>query len=279
MSNKNKVDSKEIGLDIALILANYFFKTEYLHYGYFTDDLKVEPGNISIAQENYANYILSKIPKETKTILDVGCGAGKFAEKLLDYGFEVDCVSPSPYLTKHAKKILGDRCHIHECGYEKVETTKKYDLVLFSESFQYIPLAEIMRQTPRFLKPRGHMLICDFFRKDVEGRSPIGGGHDLKNFYDIMSKSPFQLLIDEDITKETAPSMDIVNGFLTDVLHPVWDLIFYVLDHNYAWLSKILRWKFSHKIEKVTYKYFQNKSNGENFAFFKSYHFLLYQLK
>jgi len=277
MKKKKKVDSKEIGLDVGLILAKQFFNTEYLHYGYWTDDLKVETTNVYQAQENYAELIASHIPDTTKTILDVGCGAGKFAEKLLDLGYTVDCVSPSPNLTRHVRKLIGDRCEIFECGYEALETDKKYDMVLFSESFQYIPVSESLSQSMRFLKKGGHILICDFFRRDVEGTSPIGGGHELKDFYDAVAGYPLENLVDLDITKETAPSIDIVDDFLHNAIHPIYDLIFYVLDNNYPRIARLIRWKYRKKLEKANFKYLQRQHNGKSFAKFKSYHLLLYK--
>ncbi len=51
MSKKRKVDFKEIGLDVGLILAKQFYNTEYLHYGYWTDELEVNSGNVYQAQE------------------------------------------------------------------------------------------------------------------------------------------------------------------------------------------------------------------------------------
>lgn len=274
---KKKVDYKEIGLDIGLILARQFFKTEYLHYGYWTEDMEVDATNVYQAQENYANFLLSHIPEDVHSILDVGCGSGKFAEKLLNNGFSVDCVSPSPNLTRHVRRILGDRSEIFECGYEDLKTEKRYDLILFSESFQYIPLASSMPQSLRFLKERGYILICDFFRKKVEGTSPIGGGHDLEEFYDYVATLPITNLNDIDVTKETAPSLDIVDDFLHNTLHPIYDLIFYVLDNNYPKLSTFIKWKYRKRLDKINYKYLQRKTNGESFAHFKSYHLLLYK--
>ena len=75
-SQAPKVELKEIGLDVGLAVARHFYKTEYLHYGFWTPELSVEPANVLQAQENYANLLLETIPKGVKRILDVGCGLG-----------------------------------------------------------------------------------------------------------------------------------------------------------------------------------------------------------
>jgi len=108
----NKVELKEIGLDIGLAFARHFYKTDYLHYGYWTDGLTVEPSNVFKAQENYANFMLEHFPDQVASVLDVGCGSGKFAEKMINEGYKVDCVSPSPNLSKHVRKRLDKKSEI-----------------------------------------------------------------------------------------------------------------------------------------------------------------------
>ena len=173
----HKVELKEIGLDIGLAFARHFYKTDYLHYGLWTDGLTVEPSNVFQAQENYANFLLEHFPERVTSILDVGCGSGKFAEKMLKAGYQVDCVSPCPNLTKHIKKRLDERSQIFECRFEELRTNKKYDLILCSESFQYLLLEKAMEQTSALLNKNGHLLICDFFQRNVPGKSPVCGGH------------------------------------------------------------------------------------------------------
>ena len=279
MKKKRKVDFKEIGLDIGLILAKRMFNTEYLHYGYWADGLEVNSENILRAQENYADFIVSHIPRGTKSILDVGCGAGKFAEKLLDLNYLVDCVSPSPNLTRHVRRLLGNRSNIFECGFEDVETQSKYDLVLFSESFQYISMEQAILQSKKFLNPGGHILICDFFRKKVEGKSPIGGGHDIDEFYQLMSRYPVDLINDIDITEETAPSLDIMNDLLTNTIHPIFNLFSYAMKENYPKFSSLVAWMFKKRLAKIDYKYFQQRTNGQSFSHFKTYHLFLYKIQ
>ncbi|MBF0350863.1 MAG: methyltransferase domain-containing protein [SAR324 cluster bacterium] len=279
MSSKKKIGTHEIGLDIGVVLAKYFFKTEYMHYGYWKKGVAINVDNLPQAQEEYANLLLSNIPEGTKTILDVGCGIGTVAEKLLNAGYEVDCVSPSPQLTQYTRNRLGSRSHIYESLYQEAQIPKRYDMVLFSESFQYIPLEEALKKTLSLLNPGGHLLICDFFRKEVQGESPISGGHKLARFYEILPQYPLKTIVDLDITRETAPSLDIMDDILTNVVHPIWNAVAYYMNVNHPAVSKLFVWKNREKIEKAHRKYFTHRTNGTHFQQFKSYRLMVFQQK
>ncbi len=41
---------------------------------------------------------------------------------------------------------------------------QQYDLLLFSESFQYIPLPDVFARAPGLLRSGGRLVICDFFK-------------------------------------------------------------------------------------------------------------------
>jgi SAM-dependent methyltransferase len=99
------VDSKELGLAAGLVLAKYFLKTEHLHYGYWSGDLEVNIANLKEAQDRYSEVLLSHIPDGTGSILDVGCGTGVLSRRLLDEGYRVESVSPSPFLTAGGRQI------------------------------------------------------------------------------------------------------------------------------------------------------------------------------
>lgn len=207
-----------MGLDIAAIAAKYLFKTDDLHYGYWPGDLPVEMGNLKCAQENYAQMLLAQIPPGVHTILDVGAGTGAFAKRLIEAGYEVDCVSPAPYLTERIRETLGPGPTIFECRFEDLQTEKTYDLVLFSESFQYVKLEIALSQSCERMCPAGFLLISDFFRNETPDRSPMGGGHSLKDFRAEVETCPLRLISDTDITPQTAPNLDLTNDFVLQVV-------------------------------------------------------------
>jgi len=277
MTVNKKADSKEVGLDLSVALAKYFFNTDYLHYGFWTNDLKVDRSNLAKAQENHSDFLISKLPEKIDSILDVGCGTGKLAARLTQKGYRVDCVSPSQLLANHARKMLGSKGHVFECRYEDLQTQNRYDLVLFSESFQYVSLSAALKNTIHFLNEKGYLLIMDFFKTDAVGESPLGGGHPLKEFYNSIAQLPFQPLQNIDITAETAPNLDLIDDFLTSVGAPAWNLVLHYLEGTSPLLFKLLKWKFKKKIEKIERKYLSGTRNAKNFILFKSYRFLLYQ--
>jgi len=269
--------SREIGLEVGAICIKYFLKSQHLHYGYWTNDLQVDIANLPIAQENYAKFLISHIPDGVKTILDIGCGFGETAKKLLDMGYQVDCVSLSPFLSKQARELLGNASHIFECYYQQLQTEKTYDLILFSESFQYIDIEEAIEKTLGFLNQSGYILICDFFKKESPYKSPISGGHPLKRFYDIVSEYPLELVKDLDITEGMAPTLDIANDMFKEVIEPTINLTQQFLDNKYPFMSKFVKWMYRKKINKINKKYFTGERTGENFRKFKSYRVLLYK--
>ena len=275
--NDPKTLSREIGLEIGTLCGRHFLNVEHLHYGYWTDDLKVELANLPAAQKQYTDFLISNIPDGVGSLLDVGCGMGHTAKRLTDAGYTVDCVSPSSFLAQQAGALLQGKCEIFECPYEQLQTEKRYDLVLFSESFQYIDPETAIQKTLSLLNPNGRMLICDIFKVDSVEKSPISGGHYLSRFLAVISKYPLSLVKDIDITEQTAPSRDIENRICKEVLEPVANLVGKLVDSRYRLLSKLLKWKYKKKIEKIRGKYFGGQRTAENFKKFKTYRLLLYK--
>lgn len=276
---KNKIDdSREIALESLLAIAKYFFKTEHLHYGYWPSDLEVDFRNLPEAQQNYCDFLIAQIPANVKTILDVGCGIGTLALELRKRGYQVDCVSPSEVLTAQSRSRLGEESHIFECFFEDLQTEKRYDLMLFSESFQYIDLDVAFDNSIKFLNDKGFILICDFFRKSgVEGKGNLRGGHKLEEFHDLISKKSLTQIKDIDITDNTAPNLDLAGDFLVNAGLPIWNVIFKLLERKFPFISKLVVRKYHKKIEKIHNRYFSGERSATNFSTYKSYRLFLYQ--
>lgn len=273
----DKYDSKVVGLDAGLLIGKFFLNTEELHYGYWPDDKTATAQNFAGAQARHSQLIIDHIPDGVKRILDVGSGSGSLAQKLISLGYKVDCVVPSEFLAKKIKDKLGKNSIIHVCKFEDLEESQSYDLILFSESFQYVLMEQSINKIVSMLPKNGHLLICDVFHKNVTGVSPMRGGHRWDLFENQISKSSLKQITNLDITAETAPTYDFLNQLLKEVVIPISDISGNYLNSNYPKLSKILKWKYRKKLDKIEKVWYSGELTGENFIKFKSYRLLVYK--
>jgi SAM-dependent methyltransferase len=207
-----KIDTRAVGLDVGLAFIRWLTGAENLHYGLWTG-LEVTAGNLRAAQDNYSAKLFGYLPEGRLRILDIGGGAGETAKKLLALGHQVDIVVPSAFLAGRCRETATGAT-VHETTFEAYQGKGPFDLCLFSESFQYIPLAESLPKCARLLAPGGKVLIADCFRteayqsREVHGPQP-GGGHHLTAFEAAVAGSPFVVEVEEDITDAVAPSIDL----------------------------------------------------------------------
>lgn len=207
-----KIDTQAVGLDVGLAFIRWLTGAENLHYGLWTG-LEVTAGNLRAAQDNYSAKLFGYLPAGKLRILDIGGGAGETAKKLLALGHSVDIVVPSPFLAARCRETAKGAV-VHETTFEGFTGTGPYDLCLFSESFQYIPMEESLPKCAQLLAKGGQVLIADCFRTEayrsraVHGPQP-GGGHPLAAFHQRIEGSAFAIAASEDITEAVAPSIDL----------------------------------------------------------------------
>lgn len=206
-----KLNTQAIGLDTALALSKWLTGTEHLHYGLWTG-LDVNAANVGPAQDAYSARLFAHLPAGPLRILDIGGGAGETAKKLIAMGHSVEIVVPSAYLAGRCR-INAPTAVVHEATFQDAQPQGPFDLCLFSESFQYIPLKQSLPKALSLLGPSGEILIGDCFRSaqyaPVAGRRICGGGHRIAAFEAALANLPVQVLAKEDITADVAPSIDV----------------------------------------------------------------------
>jgi SAM-dependent methyltransferase len=217
------LDTQAIGLDVGLGFVKWLTGAENLHYGLW-DGLDVSAANLGAAQAAYTDKLFALLPEGSLRILDVGGGAGETARKLQELGHTVEIVIPSPLLAAHCR-ANAPGATVHLARFEDATPAGPFDLCLFSESFQYIPLHSALQKARDLVRPGGTILIADCFRSPAfraTGRiRVVGGGHHVMEFRAALSELGLDTLHDEDITASVAPSIDLEAGLFRVFGHAV----------------------------------------------------------
>ncbi|MDH5694896.1 MAG: class I SAM-dependent methyltransferase, partial [Gammaproteobacteria bacterium] len=227
-----KMHSQELGL----VLAQQLLQVEDLHYGLWRKELDLNLANVPQAQQEYTDMILSDLPPTPAgspvRVIDIGCGTGHILAQMVDKGYQVDGVIPAPHLANKVRERIaarpGCKSQVYENTLEDLPESVcngQYDVALFSESYQYIPLDQSFNKLKQLLKPGGLVIICDFFATEhtgdgKQGDGSFGGGHAMKYFYEVVEREPFTLEKDIDITELVSPNLQLVNNLLMDKLGP-----------------------------------------------------------
>ena len=274
------MDSKEFGL----VAAQQLFNIEDLHYGFWDKDDEVSLSTWQVAQEKHTKFLFDYIDKYIKNknidrLLDIGCGVGITTKKLLENKYNVDGLVPYQWMADYAKNITYKyktdiKGHIYDCKFENIpieDNIKKYDIAFFSESFQYVNMEESFSILNQILKPEGIIIIFDFFKKDdIEGKSPLGGGHSIGSFYKLVKQFGYNIVDDKDVTKNLSPNLKLVNDFIVDRFIPFSSTLNKFMLSRYKTFYKIFKWLLRKKIDKLSFKYSADR-NEENFIKYKTY--------
>lgn len=282
-----KMHSRELGL----VLAQQILGVDDLHYGLWDADLDLKLGNLGVAQQRYTDMLINTMPPPSPgpvRVLDIGCGTGHILGQLLDRGYHVDGVIPSPSLAKLVKQRIekrpGNDTRLFECKFQDIPAAGlagRYDVCLFSESFQYIPMDASLSLVHTLLKPGGRMVICDFFKTEHHGdRGPgdksFGGGHRWTDFQQKIKTTAFTPLRDDDITARVSPNLELLNDFLLNTIKPVGLTLDRYFSTNYPKLSWIAHKLMRKKLDRANYKYFTGNRTKATFERYKTYHLLVY---
>lgn len=132
----------------------------------------------------YRNYFENKRFKQIaelkgKSLLEIGCGAGRWALNLSQLLFHYDGIDISSPSIDFANKLINTRniqnCKFYNCNIKNFNTQIKYDIIYFSGVTQYIEndeLALIIKIVKSLLKPGG--IIIDRSTITLEPKTKIG---------------------------------------------------------------------------------------------------------
>ncbi len=220
----------------------------FLHYGLWEGDpLNLE--GLSAAQRRYADRLVSMIPEGTRSILDVGCGTGGNARLLTERGFEVEGLSPDPFQARRFHDRTGG-LPFHQSRFETFAPPRAYDLVLMSESCQYVRITRLFDAVRR-AAPGGWLLVADYFVYTCTD-TPLGrSGHELAMFRRFAQSDGFTIHADIDITEAVLPTLTLARQWLDQRARPALVILEDGLRSRHPWLLALARWWFRDRLRAI----------------------------
>ncbi|MCK4306603.1 methyltransferase domain-containing protein [candidate division WOR-3 bacterium] len=288
MHTKDKKSSDKI--DYGLKFYNEVLGLEELHWGYFPEkhfpDNERTLGNFKKAQQDYTLHLLSYVPESVHSILDVGCGLGKMAKMLTDKGYKVTCISNDEYqetlIRQKYPSLQFVRTKFEDFATSPQDSMNEhFDLLLMSESVQYLSLDSALKNARRLLNPSGYLLISDYFRKsDTKYYRTCKV---LSDFMKASEENSFSLCKEEDITEFVLPTLYFANYCYSKYALPSINILGDYADSQLPRaVISLAKCLFKKWLNKLTYYIGEHTSKKLNSSLFRekvSYVIQLWQLK
>lgn len=209
-------------LDLFARIFKVFADTPWLHYGLWLPGETPSMPRLREAQERYVDKLVALLPPAPASVLDIGGGTGAMAARLHSLGYDVEMLTPSEVQVGLARAELGDRVKVHLTRLEEFSTDRKFDVCLFSESFQYMPMSVSLPKAKAMLKAGGCVVIADCFRSEnYRGGRQIGGGHRFTNLPPRAEEDGFRITADEDVTAMAAGTILLDQRVYQEVISPI----------------------------------------------------------
>ena len=246
---------------------------DHLHYGLWNGEARTLEG-LKAAQHRFSRHLCEWIPEEVRSVLDVGCGTGSTALLLKEAGFQVEGLSPDPYHQDIFARRVGAPFHLRR--FQEFEPARAYDLVLMSESAQYIWLDRIFPSVQRSGAPSGYLLVADYFTVNGCHGALAKSGHPLDTFLERAEAAGLLLERSEDVTEAVAPTLALAQSWLETYVEPCLTMASDSLASRHPHLARLGRWLFRGRIAKL-YE-LKKLVDSDEFRRNKRYHFLLFRL-
>jgi SAM-dependent methyltransferase len=248
---------------------------ECLHFGYFEDTAAAPTlETLRVAQERYVGKLVELFPAGAHSVLDVGAGTGEVARMLAAKGYAVQSVSPDAYQREvFTRKNPG--IPFHASTFEDLAIGGSFDVILMSESCQYLRLDRTFQQCRRLLARGGAVVVSDYFR--IYRMRYYRTTHVWEDFVAAARRGGFRILQDVDVTANVLPTLRLGAQLYRRYALPAIEVLAgYASDRmpQIAWLVRVLFGRALRKVRFYLYEHTRDKLDETLFAQRMRYRFL-----
>jgi SAM-dependent methyltransferase len=159
-----------------------------------------------------------------------------------------------------------------------LDIDKHFDLILMSESSNYFPLNQGFKQSKRYLKRGGYLLVCGIFRRNKTKQ--FEEDHVYADFLKAASEVGLTVTYDTDITAQVTPTLDIAHEYYHNYVVPFLGVIDDYYRAGFTLKYRLLSWLFKKEI-KVTknllFELMPKRLSSREFTQYITYRSLLFK--
>jgi hypothetical protein len=170
----------------------------YLHYGLFEHPDE----KIGLAQERSTELLLARLPPPPARILEAGIGLATTLARLSGLGYDAEGITPDAKQIAVARARHGDAIRVHCAAFETFQAARRYDLLLFQESSQYIDSEALFAKAATLADDV--LVLDEFALRPVDGP----GLHALSDFLDAAARHGYEVVEHLDLSAQAAPTME-----------------------------------------------------------------------
>jgi len=142
------------------------YKKDAVEFDYFEESR----GATAHDERRVHEYIISKLPRNINTILDVGCGKGWVAEHFLPKGVKVHSLDVSTSNPVRAKELYPSEDHtgIAADSFSLPFLNDSFDVVIASEIIEHVvDPAKFVKELSRVVKKGGRLLVTTPYKEKL----------------------------------------------------------------------------------------------------------------
>lgn len=264
---------RRVKVSTALRFYHEVLGLDHLHYGLWNGE-PFDLAGLKKAQDRFSRQLCDWVPPGVGSVLDVGCGIGSTTLMLRGEGYDVEGLSPDPYHRDAFVRRVGAPFHLSR--FQEFRPERRYDLVLMSESAQYIWLDRLFPSVRRAAAAGGHLLVADYFTVDGTTGVLARSGHPLAAFLEEAERAGLVLERREDVTDRVAPTLDLARSWLHSYVEPCLSIASESFRGRHPYLSRLGRWLLRGRLEKM--RDLRTLVDSERFREHKRYLLLLFRV-